>query len=310
VWALPPSLEFVFLVSHAAKRFHLFRRLLWIVDLAAITRDRPVDWDEVERLAQRARRRVATAVALTFARRLGVDVPQHMTQMAPVLERSAALMRLLDASRPFDARSDRALAFVLVDGIGPKARLAAADLVSPPRHWSRRREAAALVRTAVRVLPRIVRAVWPRIPTVSALRIHASAFVLLVAARALLPRVGTAAAMKRLARSRRSRPRRSEVDVRRTAFAVRRVARTLRLECLHESVALAASLHRDGYAPALVLGCRRTAEGTWTAHAWVELDGDAVEPLGASGHAAIARFSARDDWEAGPAEERLADDDR
>jgi len=79
------------------------------------------------------------------------------------------------------------------------------------------------------------------------------------------------------------------------AYSVDRIATLLHLDCLPRSAALAAMLERGGRTPALILGCRRGDDAAWTAHAWVELDGKALD-AGASNYMPLARLSSDGAW--------------
>jgi hypothetical protein len=54
-------------------------------------------------------------------------------------------------------------------------------------------------------------------------------------------------------------------------------------------------LQRSGAKPVLILGCRRGEDATWTAHAWVELEDEALD-AGASEYLPLARLSAEGEW--------------
>jgi hypothetical protein len=140
VWTLPPELEIVVLATHAAKIFHRFDRLLWTVDLAVVIRSAEIDWGIVAALSARAQRRVATAIALRLASRLGAEVPQAMTLTPGTLGRSGAVAFMTDPARPF-RREPKArtpwLAFALIDDFRGMARMAIGDLREPP--WSKSR---------------------------------------------------------------------------------------------------------------------------------------------------------------------------
>ena len=119
----------------------------------------------------------------------------------------------------------------------------------------------------------------------------ARALIVLAVSRATLERHGTTRTIKRLAGG---RPIRSEpVDV---LHAVRRAGRIVGGACLPQSVALAALLQRAGRSPVLILGCSRTADGSWTAHAWVEVGDDILEPVKGGRHAKLARLDACGGW--------------
>jgi hypothetical protein len=95
-----------------------------------------------------------------------------------------------------------------------------------------------------------------------------------------------------LARSRSG----DEIDPQRALRAVRRSSRIVGGLCLPQSVALAALLQRTGLEPALVLGCHRQSDGGWTAHAWVQVGVDMLEPVRGGRHAALAMLREADGW--------------
>jgi hypothetical protein len=139
-WTLPVELEIVALVSHAAKSFHVFDRLLWSVDLAVITQTAEVDWEVVDRISSDARRRIATAIGLTLARRLGAVVPEELTHVPRSLGRSGAVAFLTDPVRTFGREAkDKTpwLAYALIDDFRGMAHLAIGDLREPP--WGKGR---------------------------------------------------------------------------------------------------------------------------------------------------------------------------
>jgi hypothetical protein len=86
------------------------------------------------------------------------------------------------------------------------------------------------------------------------------------------------------------------MDPRQALIAVRRAGRLVGGVCLPQTVALAALLQRGGYEPAVILGCLRVPDGTWSAHAWVELEGSVLEPVVSRGHTALACLRAADGW--------------
>ncbi len=141
-WTLPAELELVVLVTHAAKAFHLFSRLIWIVDLAVVIGSTALDWDEVARLATRANRRVAAAVALCQARRLGAQVPDVLTTLPSALARSLTFRDAFSPEADFmPTKKKHWLSYLLIDDAPGKVRLAIADLIRPPFDSNRRRVA-------------------------------------------------------------------------------------------------------------------------------------------------------------------------
>lgn len=158
-WGLPPELELVTLIAHAAKRFHLFNRLLWIIDIAVVVDSTSIDWEEFARLATDGHSRIAAAVALRLARAVGADVPDELLRIPGVAGRTGAVDSLLDPVRPFSVRAmpQRRIAYVLVDDVAGKARLALGDLVRPPSGQPRTRVAGNVVRALERSAARLAR---------------------------------------------------------------------------------------------------------------------------------------------------------
>jgi hypothetical protein len=64
---------------------------------------------------------------------------------------------------------------------------------------------------------------------------------------------------------------------------------------LAQSVALTAVLEHGQQHPTLVLGCRHE-DGTWSAHAWVEVGNEVLEPVRAGPHAELARLDGTTGW--------------
>jgi hypothetical protein len=146
---LPPELEVVYTAAHAAKPYHGFARLIWIVDLAVAT-ERQLDWDRVAYLAHEAHCRTALAVALTLAARLGVDSPAQLRSLER--GRAAALARVLSPDWPVTA-GDRAarvrLRYALVDDRRTRATLLVSELFDK-NVWDAPRRAAHVVRRRVK----------------------------------------------------------------------------------------------------------------------------------------------------------------
>jgi hypothetical protein len=158
-WTLPRELEVLSLVVHAAKPFHVFNRLSWFVDVAVVCAEVGFDWTEMARVTAEAHRRIAVGVALTCAQRLGVDVPEELVTLPPVETTEGTLDGVLDPARPFGKKGrPRWLAYVLVDDVIDKVRLAATDLVRPTGQIPRIKIAADLAGIAVRGAPALVRA--------------------------------------------------------------------------------------------------------------------------------------------------------
>jgi len=159
VWSLPPELEVLALVVHAAKPFHVFNRMSWYADVAVVSSETGFEWNELERLTEIARRHIAVSVALTGAARLGASVPERFLVIPPVETRGGTLDELLDRALPFSTQVwPRWLAYVLVDDVMGKLRLAATDLVRPTGQMPRIKIARRLASMAARGLPALIRA--------------------------------------------------------------------------------------------------------------------------------------------------------
>lgn len=117
----------------------------------------------------------------------------------------------------------------------------------------------------------------------------------------MLTRRGPSEVLRRLAGNSAYRGTAEGVDEGQALIAVRRAGRVFGAECLPQAIALTCLLYRAGAAPELVLGCRRYGPTQWGAHAWVEVDGHALDPVEQPDHAALARLSATTKWEIGPA---------
>lgn len=120
---LPVEAELVMLAAHAAKPFHVFRRLVRSVDVAVVlgaaaAAARPVRWDEVAALAHAGRCRTPLAVALAHARRLGASTPEGSDEPPVGRARRAALAPVLDPgwplAEPSAAELDR-VRYALID---------------------------------------------------------------------------------------------------------------------------------------------------------------------------------------------------
>jgi hypothetical protein len=122
-FGLAPDLELVSVAAHAAKPFHVFGRLLWIVDVVTIAdaaeRDgAPLDWDAVESIADEAGCRTALAVALQQAARLGLESPAPLRRPQATASRLAALQPVLAPEWPVanhDWPTRHRLGYALVD---------------------------------------------------------------------------------------------------------------------------------------------------------------------------------------------------
>ena len=84
------------------------------------------------------------------------------------------------------------------------------------------------------------------------------------------------------------------------ARIARSVVRAARLvpgaDCLPQAVVISALLARAGATAELVLGCKRSGDGEWLAHAWVAL-GELTLPAGGDdGFRELARCRAADGW--------------
>jgi hypothetical protein len=76
---------------------------------------------------------------------------------------------------------------------------------------------------------------------------------------------------------------------------VRRAGRVVGGVCLAQSVALAALLEHGGQHPTVVLGCRPESR-TWSAHAWVTVGDEVLEPVRGGPHAELATLEAANGW--------------
>lgn len=117
VWTVSPELEMLALAAHAAKPFHAFSRLIWVVDLVVVTEASEIAWDEVGQLATRLRCRTALAVGLRLAQRLGAVVPEDLTELTGLAARHGVLDPVLDPAWPFhvQGRNRRGFGLALVD---------------------------------------------------------------------------------------------------------------------------------------------------------------------------------------------------
>lgn len=125
--------------------------------------------------------------------------------------------------------------------------------------------------------------------------ILAKALAWMVMSRVMLRSRDTTTTLRRLA-GRPDRVPGSPIDPQRAVRAVQIAARIVGGVCLPQAVTLTALLQRGGHEPMLVLGCLRNADGTWSAHAWVDVDGKDFQPVFASGHSALAVLTARSGW--------------
>ncbi|HZN14856.1 MAG TPA: nucleotidyltransferase family protein [Acidimicrobiales bacterium] len=122
-FGLRSEVEMLLVASHAAKPFHVFGRLLWIVDLLAITKGaaadgKPIDWNLLESLADEAGCRTALAVALQQATRLGLESPASARRLLATGTRLAALEPVLSPEWPVanhDWPTRHRLGYALVD---------------------------------------------------------------------------------------------------------------------------------------------------------------------------------------------------
>jgi len=125
------------------------------------------------------------------------------------------------------------------------------------------------------------------------LRLQLRAVALLGTSRVLLRRRGTTATLRVLTRARAGT---TYVDPHAARRAIRRAGRLVGGQCLAQSVALTAVLARANLDPTLALGCRPQGEDPWTAHAWVIVDGEVLEPVAGLPHAELARLDGARDW--------------
>lgn len=98
---LRPEEDLVALAAHAAKPFHNFTRLIWVVDLAMVVATEPdLDWDRLLQLARTVRCRTAVAMGLRLAVGLGVQVPEAALVVPGGRRRRRALAPVLDRGWP------------------------------------------------------------------------------------------------------------------------------------------------------------------------------------------------------------------
>lgn len=109
--------------------------------------------------------------------------------------------------------------------------------------------------------------------------------------RVLLTRKGTTSTLRMLTRRSRAQGLHGRAALR----AVRRAGRVLGGTCLAQSVALTAVLEHAGQHPTLYLGCRPD-DGSWSAHAWVVVGSEVLEPVRGGPHAELARLERQTDW--------------
>lgn len=120
-FALPLAAQLVVLSAHAAKPYHGFSRLVWVVDLAmvlgeAAERHENVDWDGVARLAAAGRCTTALAAALSLAALAGADSPPELRTLPDRGWRGGALRRLVDESWALRETPPVHLRFALAEG--------------------------------------------------------------------------------------------------------------------------------------------------------------------------------------------------
>ncbi|HVV38242.1 MAG TPA: nucleotidyltransferase family protein [Acidimicrobiales bacterium] len=144
-FVLPPELELVSMAAHAAKPYHGFDRLIWIVDIAVVAQA-GVDWDTVAYIAHEAHCRTAVAVALTLAARIGTESPEGLRRIDN--GRAAALAPVLSEDWPVRGRAAAprtTLRYALVDDRRTRATLLVSELFDK-NVWQVPRRAARLAR--------------------------------------------------------------------------------------------------------------------------------------------------------------------
>ena len=149
-YGLSPTDEVVVLAAHAGKPYHRFVRLIWIADLAMIahTEERAgtaVDWCAVHELAQEAGCPTVVGIALSMARRAGVEVPGDLFHLPGRGWRGATIRRLTADSWPLrqlEVRNYR-LNYAVVDRLDQRLKLLLVILAARYRfqrlQWSRAR---------------------------------------------------------------------------------------------------------------------------------------------------------------------------
>jgi hypothetical protein len=144
-FVLPPEIELISLAAHAAKPYHGFDRLIWIVDLAVAAQG-DIDWDRVAYLAHDSHCRTAVAVGLTLAARMGAESPEQLRHIDN--GRENALAGVLSDDWPTISRDGQvraALRYALVDDRRSRATLLVCELFDK-NVWDVPRRAARLVR--------------------------------------------------------------------------------------------------------------------------------------------------------------------
>jgi hypothetical protein len=277
---LPAEDELVALAVHAAKPYHCFDRLIWLVDLVVAGASAPggqgLDWQLVVRLADRARCRTIVAVSVILAGQLGLDAPEEARGLPRSPWRRRALAPLFDGQWPLtppSVRTRRIARFALPDRAATRARLYIGE-----EPWRHPRE---LLRDAPRTVRRMA---TPRRPRTGI----ATASMVLAAGLRLAPAQAVWRAVDAV--SHRLPKRRLELEdpAETAALLGSRIDAVLgspvigvRGRCLKRSLILYAMLRRRGLRPRWTVGHLVDAGGGFAVHAWCSLDGVAVaEPPG------------------------------
>jgi hypothetical protein len=144
-YVLPREIELISLAAHAAKPYHGFDRLIWIVDITVATQAE-LDWDRVAFLAHDTHCRTALAVALTLAARMGAESPEELRHIDGA--RTSALSDVLSPDWPTISRDGHvraALRYALVDDRRTRATLLVSELFDK-NVWEVPRRAARVMR--------------------------------------------------------------------------------------------------------------------------------------------------------------------
>lgn len=128
-FGLSPTDEVVVLATHAGKPFHRFVRLIWIADLAMLAHAEEragtaVDWLAVHELAKETGCLTVVGVALSMARRVGVEIPGDLFHLPHRGWRGATIRRLTAESWPLrqlEVRNYR-LNYAIVDRLDQRLR--------------------------------------------------------------------------------------------------------------------------------------------------------------------------------------------
>lgn len=144
-FGLPPEVELVSLAAHAGKPFHCFGRLLWSSDLVAVTQfavsqEREIDWDMLNRLATEWKCKTVVTLAFAQASHLGLVCPEELLHLPDSSVRQKVLRAVVEPQWPLKAQDEalrRRLRYALADTAVSRARLfvGAPTPFTPMREW-------------------------------------------------------------------------------------------------------------------------------------------------------------------------------